>query len=100
MSNLEQILANVPPIQKIYLPPKDSYIIIGKPGCGKSTLASKLADFTKGNLVNLETAVDNHISKSSDVNTVLLYVDFTKIEVRKNCEYWNIIQWNGQTNYG
>jgi replication-associated recombination protein RarA len=33
---------------------RHSYVIIGKPGCGKTTLATKLAKLTNNQIINLE----------------------------------------------
>ncbi|KAJ3312582.1 adenylate kinase [Boothiomyces sp. JEL0838] len=57
MSKVKDILSNIPPIQERKLPIKDSYIIIGKPSAGKTALATKLAGFTRAQLINLEESI-------------------------------------------
>lgn len=56
MNTIEDILDNVAPIPEIKIEKRNSYIIIGKPGSGKTTLAMKLSEITRSQLVNCETA--------------------------------------------
>ncbi|KAI8894618.1 hypothetical protein BC833DRAFT_604251 [Globomyces pollinis-pini] len=66
MSNsVDDILQNVPPTITGTPISRNSYIIIGKPGCGKTTLAAKLAALTKSKLINIETELRD-ISTLSD----------------------------------
>lgn len=62
-TTIEDLLSNVAPIPEIKINKRTSYMIIGKPGCGKTTLASKLSDFTRSQLVNMDTAFQ-YITKS------------------------------------
>ncbi|KAJ3367442.1 hypothetical protein HDU91_001408, partial [Kappamyces sp. JEL0680] len=50
----EEIISNVTPFPDSKVSNRHSYIILGKPGSGKTTVASKLADLTRSVLINQE----------------------------------------------
>ncbi|KAJ3325576.1 adenylate kinase [Boothiomyces sp. JEL0866] len=68
MSKVKDILSNIPPIQERKLPVRDSYIIIGKPSAGKTALASKLAGFTRAQLINLEEAIGEITRRGENIS--------------------------------
>ncbi|KAJ3273051.1 adenylate kinase [Terramyces sp. JEL0728] len=67
MSKVKDILASIPPIQEKKLPVRDSYIIIGKPSAGKTTLANKLAGFTRAQLINLEESIAEFTKRGENI---------------------------------
>ena len=73
MNTIEEILSYVAPIPEIKIEKRNSYIIIGKPGCGKTTLATKLSEITRSQLVNFDTALQFITSDESEKsNKVIL----------------------------
>jgi superfamily II DNA or RNA helicase len=48
---MDEILSNVPPYPQYTAEPRYSYVVVGKPGCGKSTLAAKLAQYVDAKLI-------------------------------------------------
>ncbi|KAI8911461.1 hypothetical protein EDD86DRAFT_188816 [Gorgonomyces haynaldii] len=58
----DTILEQLSPPVKYYYRPRYSYIIVGKPGCGKTTLAQKLANYTKAKLIEPMAAISGALS--------------------------------------
>jgi replication-associated recombination protein RarA len=64
MSIVNEILNSIAPIQENSSKRRVSYIVIGKPGCGKTTLAEKLAEFTDNQILNIEEILKTSSSTS------------------------------------
>jgi adenylate kinase family enzyme len=58
----EPDVTKLSPAAKLDRRPRYSYIIVGKPGCGATTLATKLANFTQAKLINPVTAIENSLN--------------------------------------
>ena len=64
--HFDQMKFDIPKIPTISLQPRHTYIVVGKPGTGKSTLAAQLSRFTGTKLVHPEIALSNHLANVSE----------------------------------
>jgi adenylate kinase family enzyme/YHS domain-containing protein len=66
MITTEQILERISSEPNSKLEKRTSYIIFGKPGCGKTTLAHKLKDMTQNLCLNTELMISQISNESTD----------------------------------
>lgn len=72
MDSIKEILSNVAPIPEYKFTKRHSYIVIGKPGSGKSTLSAKIAEITRSQLVSWDTCLSKIVeNKESPLNQVI-----------------------------
>ena len=62
-----ELLSQIPPSEQYQTRPRYTYIITGKPGCGKTTLASKIANHVNAKLVNPTSALQEALKLNTEV---------------------------------
>ncbi|KAL2914320.1 hypothetical protein HK105_206092 [Polyrhizophydium stewartii] len=65
---IQEALASIPPPPSVPVTPRHVYFILGKPGCGKTTLAARLAAHTETKLVSPETCLAKALSDELSPN--------------------------------
>ena len=73
MSLLREILDNIAPKVITERRKRHSYVLVGKPGSGKTTLAEKLSKMTETQLINAEYVVGNIQPTSADTKFVQVF---------------------------
>ena len=55
------IFANLPSSKTVLLKPRYAYIIVGKPGCGKSVLGKRIAEYTKAKWISPKECLEDYL---------------------------------------
>jgi energy-coupling factor transporter ATP-binding protein EcfA2 len=87
MLSTKEILERIAPAPKKTYKKRYSYVIIGKPGCGKTTLATKLAKLTNNQIINLEEIVN--CMQSNPGNPIYQKVSIHNVVGRDVTKWWS-----------
>ena len=68
--NLDDILDDVAPIPEYHAAKRHSYVIVGKPGSGKTTLAHKMSELTRSKLINSDTCINSILQSANNENVI------------------------------
>lgn len=86
---IDEILDFVASVPEMVIKKPHSYIIVGKPGSGKSCLATKLAELTRTRLINAETCVaDMSASQGIDMVEVPLEYSIYMVDASRVAKGW------------